>query len=368
MKKIIFVVPSLSGGGAERVIINLANNLDANEYDVIILSLLKNQSNDFKNRVKSHVDFVNLNCVKRIRYSAFPILKFINKIKPDIVFMGLGELNALMSLFIIKKNRIKWIARETNIPSKQNKNFIINLLYKTTYKKYFKIIAQSDDMYNDLIENFHFSKNKIVKINNPVDLQVIDNEIEKGTTFKKNEKKINFLLCGRITYQKGYDLLIEQLKDSTLNDNYHFYIIGNENKKNIENIGPLIRKKIKDFKLENVITICDFREDIFPIMEKIDFMLLSSRYEGFPNVAIESLCCGTPVIANNFCGGINEIIIDGENGYIFDIYKKGSFDEVLKKISNTVFDSNKIKKLAREKYSIESKITEFQSIFGIERN
>lgn len=115
---------------------------------------------------------------------------------------------------------------------------------------------------------------------------------------------------GRLTQQKGYDLLVEQLKG--VDKNIVIYILGNGELKD-----KLI-EKIYKYKLENNIKILPFDRNPYKYLAKSDFFILPSRVEGFPNALIEALGCGVPAIVNNCKGGINEIIIEGVNGKILD--------------------------------------------------
>ena len=105
--------------------------------------------------------------------------KEIRKRKPDIVFSGFGEVNAYLAMFIKFFPKTKFIARETNVVSQHVTRKEIRFFYKF-YNNYHKIICQSDDMLNDLIENFKIKKEKIIKINNPVDFEFIDEKLENS--------------------------------------------------------------------------------------------------------------------------------------------------------------------------------------------
>ena len=162
MKKkisIIFILPDLETGGAERIVTTIANHLSRDLFDPKILLLRK--EGGYLNLVKEDVEIIDID-TERIRHSLKPILKEIYKRKPQIVFSGFGEVNAYLSLFIKLFPSTKFIARETNVVSEHVTRKEIRFFYKF-YNNYHQIIAQSDDMRQDLIGNFSVRESKIIK-------------------------------------------------------------------------------------------------------------------------------------------------------------------------------------------------------------
>ena len=180
MKKIsvIFILPDLETGGAERIITTNANHLSRDRFEPKILLLRK--QGGYLNFLKNDVEIIDVD-TERIRHSLKPILREIYRRKPDIVFSGFGEVNAYLSLFVKLFPRTKFIARETNVVSHHVTRKEIKFFY-SFYNNYQQIIAQSDDMKKDLIDNFNVKEKKIIKINNPVDFDLIESRL------KSNEK------------------------------------------------------------------------------------------------------------------------------------------------------------------------------------
>ena len=253
---------------------------------------------------------------------------------------------------------MKCIARESNIPSLIEKYFIIKFFYKYCYVNFDSVIVQSDDMYNDLNVNFRIPKSKLIKINNPVDVSHIENKLlETSTTIKKKHNKFNILVAGRLTYQKGFDLLIEELA-KLKNIEFHLIILGDGEDK--ENLIVLSNR----YNLADKIQFKGNVENPYAYMKAADLFILSSRFEGFPNVVLEALVCGTPVLANNCLGGINEIIKPGINGEIFS-FDKLDFQEKLEIIINSDFDSEKIIADTKKRYAVEHKMKEFHKVIEL---
>ena len=128
--------------------------------------------------------------------------------------------------------------------------------------------------------------------------------------------------------------------------------------KNTSN-NSILKKKLK---LQNV-NFIGRRTNPLQYLKYADLFVLSSRYEGFPNVLLEAGACGTYSIANNCKGGINEIIENGINGEIIPIEKYEEFALAIKNNLNKEFDSNQITQSIRSRYSTEIIIPKFLQLF-----
>ncbi|WP_413714326.1 glycosyltransferase [Serratia marcescens] len=317
MKKILFIMPVLGLSGADRVIYTLLNNIDRGKFKPHLL-LYKNDSkkNVLVKDLEKDVIVEYINVTGRARYALpkilFGIKKTCKKHDIDSVFISSGTSNATLSPFLSYFGcGIKKIARESNLPSLFEKNLIAKLLYKICYKNYDVIVAQSDDMVNDLVEKMNIPKSKLVKINNPLDYKRIKTLSLKASDYELPKERVNLLTIGRLTYQKGYDQLLNAFSRLE-KDIYHLTIVGEGED------DAMLKKLHTDLGLEDSVTFIASTENPYALLRAADVFVSSSRWEGYPNVVIEAIACGTPVLANAYPGGINEIINEG-NGVICDI-------------------------------------------------
>lgn len=349
-------MPNLGGSGADRVISIILNNLDRNKFSLNIIIISNLSKNTFLDDLKNDVKIFNLNINKRLRYSfhliIYKVFKIIKVESPDVLFFGSGSINALFSpfLFLFPRNML-FVARESNIPSLFEKSIFLKFCYRNFYKNYDKIIAQSDDMMYDLVNNFNFPTNKIVKINNPVDSKFIYSKILKNN-IKKKQYKINLISVGRLTYQKGFDLLIVDIS-KVKNHDFHLTILGEG-----EEYDDLLNL-IKSYDLGDKITLKGYVDNPYQYLIDSDFLILSSRFEGFPNILIEALICGCPILANRCKGGIDEIVIDGFNGYTYD---SNNFTFQFEKMFTTKFNKDVIANNAEIKFGKDYIISKYESI------
>lgn len=355
-------MPNLGGGGGERIISILLNNIDRKRFIPELVLLKRTGSNDFLSDLKDDIRIHRLDVNRPIKISflwlVYKFLQLCYRENPDIVFTGSGQINALLSLFIkfLPKNT-STIARESNIPSVYEKYFFVKFLYKNFYNNYDQIIVQSDDMYNDLVDNFSIKTSKITKINNPVDFDFIKKKLESDEVIYKLEGNLKLLVAGRLTFQKGFDLLLKELSNIESVD-YHLTILGDgEDRDSLMSLS-------KDLSIESRVSFLGNVDNPYAYMKLSDLFILSSRFEGFPNVVLESLSCGCPVLANNCLGGINEIIQEGINGEVFS-YDKRNFSEKLNAAINNNYNREKVVIDTRNRYSIDCKMEEFHKVMSL---
>ncbi len=354
MKKkisVIFILPDLETGGAERIVTTIANHLSRERFEPKILLLRK--QGGYLDFLKKDVEIIDID-TERIRHSLKPILKEIYRRKPDIVFSGFGEVNAYLALFIKLFPKVKFIARETNVVSQHVTKKEIKFFYKF-YNNYQQIIAQSDDMMNDLITNFKINQSKIIKINNPVDFDFIDEKLllsRKPESFKYNYK--NVVAIGNLSSRKGFDNLLKVFS-RLKNEKIILHILGDGKDRDLLH-------QMKDFLgLKNVV-FHGRQENPYKFLKYADLFVLSSRYEGFPNVLLEAGACGTYSLANNCPGGISEIIQNEINGEIGNIDNHEDFSQKIIKILQQNFDKDWIRNSIKSRFSKEIILNRYEKV------
>lgn len=350
-KKIFFLLPGLTFGGAERVIFTLCNYLNREDFQPYLV--LFNKEGMPLELLKEDVKVIDLK-VDRIRFAIFKVLPLIRKEKPDIVFGGWGEVSAFLAPFVPFFKKTKFVARETNVVSEHVKRKEIRFFYRF-YNNFHQIIAQSDDMQKDLVENFKIKPDKIVKINNPVDVKFIQSQMISDEK-KFNPSVKNVVAIGNLTERKGFDMLLNvfaHLKD----ENIELTILGDGRDRE-----ELIRQK-NELGLEKV-HFLGIQKNPYPFLHQADLFVLSSRYEGFPNVLLEAGVCGTYALANDCPGGINEIIQSGINGEIQNIQNAKDFAEKIKELVHQNHDQTKIQESIISRFSRERIVEKYNQILS----
>lgn len=305
--KIIFVLPSLAAGGAERILSFVAKHLDNSLFDVTLL-VTGYKKDTVYNVADLHVVYLNK---PRVLKAFGALFSYFKTHKPDLVVSCIVHLNTMVAFMAPFFKKTKFISREANVLTILNKHnpytksIFPHVMVIIAYRLVDCIICQSKDMQNDMVTNYKVPKSKTVLINNP-----ISNNFKTKTENRDHSKPMQFITIGRLSKEKGYDRLIEAL--SQINFPFHYTIIGDGIEKDS------IFETIDNKGLTDNITYISYTKDVESYLAKSDVFLQGSYVEGFPNVLIESCVVGTPVLAFNAPGGLDEIIEAGENGYVAD--------------------------------------------------
>ena len=196
-KVVLFVLPSMAGGGAEKVTTTLIKHLSRNEFELHLA--LGSRTGEFLNEIPKDTT-VHILGSERARSAVFPLVRLIRKLRPHTVYSTLGMNFAVAAAkpFIGGKTRV--VLREGSSPSaflkdverlSKTKARIYRAIYKTIYKQVDQIICQSNFMHSDLAENFSLPLEKLVTIYNPVDSDVMAATISEEHL--KNKMKAYFI-------------------------------------------------------------------------------------------------------------------------------------------------------------------------------
>lgn len=296
-------------GGTGKFIINIVNSLDQKLFDLTLVVLSK--AGRFSKLVSDDVKVLDLN-IKRVRYSLPRIVSIIWKYRPNIVFSTMAHLNLITACAkILSPRQVKFIARESSIASSRNSLYVnsvvYNFFYRILYNRFDMIVAQSEYMKNDLTKNFQIPIEQIKVINNFVDVtKNRKNNLDKNFVF--DSIKTNLIFVGRLERVKQVEILIKATK-FTSND-FHIFIVGEGSQKS------KLELLARQIGVINKVTFCGFQENPSKLISLSDYLILTSKYEGFPNVVLEANACGVPVIAFDCPGGVNEMIEIGINGLL----------------------------------------------------
>lgn len=301
-KKILFIIWSYSyGGGAERILTNIVNNLDSSKYDIDILEYVyagikKEETNNNINLLNPVIDITDRSFVNRVNnfikekiVFSFPKLLRKKYIKKDydveIAF------NYLIPTFLLNYNA-KTIGWCHGAITDLKENDKLKKFQKKYYDKISKIVAISNKTFDSVIDVYPEYKDKLELIYNGFDKSVILNKINDYKT-----DCIDILYCGRFDENKNPSKFIEIIRNIKK--------VKKDIKAGMLGIGVLedgIKKMIDKYELNNNIILYGYKNNPYPIINSTKIMCLTSYSEGFPTVLMEGMILGKPFISTEVAG------------------------------------------------------------------
>lgn len=350
--KLLIFINTLQTGGAERVVSLLLNYLK-DEFE-IHLALY---SNHVDYPIPPQVKLFDLqqplveNKVTRLLKLPKISLKVYryckkNGINNSVAFLYRPcYINAIMKSFLGYRGHVIMCEGTHQTTMQESHSAIYRMFSKFmvmySYKRADIILANSYAIQTDLVENFKI-KTPVRVIYNPVDLQLIQSNAAEEPDFVFEKDNFHFITVGNLRKEKNQLLLIQA-----------FFILKNlPCKLLIVGAGVMeeeLKQKVRDLGLMNKIIFCGFDKNPFKYVSRSDCFVLSSNVEGFPNVLIESLACGKPVISTDCSSGPRELLAPGTDLHhrAINNYEIGEYG-ILTPVRDIISLANAMKKMMED--------------------
>ena len=297
--RVLFVLPNFAGGGAERVALTLLGQLDRATFEPELAVF--DTAGPLRPLVSAEVV---LHEIGRPRLSrALPrLIGLIRRRRPAIVFATQGYLNlALLSARPLLPAGTRIALRESNTPSQSLPNRrhprFMAWAYGRLYPRCDLLFCQHRQTEQEMRDDFGVPAAKIVTLPNPVPEARL--RAAAGPPLRRPGPGLRFVAAGRLNRQKGFDRLVELF--AGLPGDSHLTIYGEGGEQDA------LIAAVQRLKLLDRVTLAGFTERLPAALAGADACVISSRWEGLPNVALESLAVGTPVVATTESGGIAEL-------------------------------------------------------------
>lgn len=352
MIKILFMIHDLGPGGAEKVLVNLVNNLDKTKFDVTVISLFGGgvNENNLDKGVHYHSIFKRMirgNSKIMKFFSPKTLHKFCIKDNYDIEVSYLEGSSARIISGCRNPNTklISWIHVEQHTKKVAAQSFRTYKESLDCYNKFDKVVCVSESVKEDF-ESLYDLKVKADVLYNTNEtgkiLTLKDDKVEDGIF---NNDEIKLCGVGKIMPIKGFDKLA-RIHKKLIDDgfNVHTYILGDGMDK------EKIEKYISDNKLENTFTFLGYQTNPYKYVSKCDLFICASTSEGFSTAATEALIVGTPVITTPVAGMVEMLGKENEYGIISEMSEESLYHCIKKVISDsTLLNYYKTKALERGK-------------------
>lgn len=328
-KRVMMVIPTLSPGGAEKMVISIAEKIDTKKIELIIVVLYPYQETIYaKEAANKQLKIIYLNKKQGIDLSIILQLKrIIKKFKPDIIHTHLYS--AAYVLFASPRSIPKYHTVH-NVAQKEATG-MRRLLMQIAYKVgNFTPVAISPYCAQTIEKTYHVKK--IPCICNGIDTEYYrPNKIE--------HEGIKIINVGRLQSQKNHSLLISVFAEiHSKYPNTTLEIVGEGE------LRAQLEKDINKLNLSDCVTMQGISDDIRNKLNKADIYVMTSKFEGLPISVLEAMACGLPIVSTK-AGGVIDIIEQGSNGFVVE-----QEDEVglIEAISKLIVDSE-LRKSMEEK-------------------
>jgi glycosyltransferase involved in cell wall biosynthesis len=295
---VAFVLPDLAGGGAQRVMLTLAGGLDRARFCPRLVVL--GGSRTFAERVPPGIDPI-IGSATRLRSGLPWLVKTLRELRPTIVISVMGYLNlAILAARPVLPRGTRIVVREANTVASTTAalpSWMPSLqLYRGLYPAADAIVSPTAAIASEIAALAPSAAALIKVVPNPADLDGLRHRAAEPR--REPGVGLRLVAAGRLTRQKGFDRLVELMP--SLPDFVHVSVFGT---------GPdhaLLARRAQELGQSQRIAFRGFTDDLPSWVAGADAFLLPSRWEGLPNVVLESLSVGTPVIASTQ-SGVSEI-------------------------------------------------------------
>lgn len=325
--KVAFLTIAFQRGGVERVISTLSHHLPT--QNILILYEDKNRGYPFKSEVFS----LDGNSPAHGK-----IIRFLKRFFRLHQLLGSQNINCVVSFMprpnllalLMKWSRIyrgRLLINEVNVVSKQPISSMMKWCITRLYPIADRVVVPSQDIRDDLVACYSIPVGKVAVIPNPFDVAEIILQSNQPITLPWPDKEVRIIVAaGRLTPQKGFDLLIEAFASVRLKMNVRLVILGDGE------CERSLRQLAEERGVLSDIHFAGWQGNPYAYFRQADLFVLSSRYEGFGNVIVEAMSCGLPVVSTDCPGGPAEILGKGKFGILVPVNNSGALADAMLRI------------------------------------
>lgn len=315
--RVLFLLPNFAGGGAEKVALLLLAGLDRERF-ATELAVVKG-SGPLKSLLPADVPLHDLDR-PRLRAAIPALITLIRRRQPQVVFATHGYVNLALLMFRrLLPSGTRIVVRESNTPSQrqgqERRGGLMRLAYRWLYPRADLVLCQHPGTEREMAADFQVAAARIAALPNPVDLAAL--RAAATTPQREAGAGLRLVAAGRLTRQKGFDRLLHIAAELPADSRISIFGEGPE----AANLAELA----KQLELGPRLQFAGFNTNLAPWLAGADGLLLPSRWEGLPNVALEALACGTPVVAAPEAGAMATLAAEAPEGAVILAAPIGDF-------------------------------------------
>ena len=362
-RSIVFYMPNLASGGIEKMTLLMAPEFVKAGYKVTLL--LQTADGGLINSVPTGIDIVALNC-RRTILSLIPLIKYLRQEKPDILFSSYGH-NHIIAIWaaFFARTKTKLIISQHNAPSAEivkgrglKFSVLLPVLYSLFLRFAHSLVAVSQGVADDLAKISHLTRDKISVIYNPVIAQTFETDLAAPCShpWLKEGSAPVILGVGRLVELKDFSTLIFAFAKVVKKRPAKLILLGEGHLLN-----PL-KAQAEALGLKDCVDFPGFDPNPYPYMKRAAVLALSSLTEGFGNVLIEAMACGTPVVSTDCKFGPPEILAHGKYGKLVPVGDSDALADGLLDVLTTHLPADVLRKRGME-FTVDKAVNEYLALF-----
>ena len=311
-KKVIVFIPSIEDGGVEKNLFLIINYIKKKIKFIDLITFDKKNNHKFNKKIKIINPFLNFfPFSKRLPKYFLCILTLIYKIISNRNCIILSFQANIYVIIIAKLFNIRVITRSNSSSSGWSKNIFKQVLFSFFFKKADKILVNSYDFKKEMDKKYKINTTCIL---NPFDFNKIKKKsLEKCKKIYSNQNTLKLITIGRLTYQKDFLTLLKAMKILKNKINFELVIIG----KGVDKM--MLENYIYQNDLKKNVKLIGYQKNPFKFLIQADVFLLTSIFEGSPNVLVEALYLKKYIISTDCPTGPKEILNNGKYGSLVKI-------------------------------------------------
>lgn len=337
-RPLAFFSPSLTGGGSERVMLNIANGCAARGYDVDVV--LVTGKGDFLDDLDSRIQIVNLQ-KKRVITSVFSLMKYLRKRRPASLLSTQLHSNVVALIAAaLSGARVKVVVREVTSPNREKArrqtpiSITLSFLARRLYRRAYCVISVCNDMKPQIASNRMVGMDKIKVIYNPIRIGEIRSLAKDATIYDwlDSNQTATIVAIGRLERVKDFETLIRAFKIVRDQKQAKLVILGEGS------LRPQLTSLAGELAIAEDVYLPGFVENPYAYLGRANVVVLSSKWEGLPNVLLEALALDIPIVSTDCQTGPREILRDGRDGTLVPV---GDADGLARGIIDTLTDTSR---------------------------
>lgn len=333
-KKLIIFIPSIEDGGVEKNLYIISRFLTRKINDVTLLTYNNLNNKKFSNKIKIINPFLNfINFRGRYPKYILCISSLINLLLFDKNYLVLSFQANIFAIIIAKIFNVKIISRSNSSSTGWSKNFIKQIIFKYFFKKADKIIVNSLDFQKEMDKKYRIKTECIL---NPFEFHKIKklSNVKSNKIFSKG-KFLKLISVGRLTDQKDFKTMIRSVK--LLQRRVELVILGKGHKYNY------LKQYVYKNNLNSKVKFLGYKKNPFKYIRQANIFLLTSKFEGSPNVLVEAQYLKKYIISTNCPTGPKEILNNGKYGSLVKVEDHKSIAKILQNYTYSKSVKKKIK-------------------------